>query len=104
MLNAQSTQNSQLISQEWTRTAQVEESAAVERMPIQLSRSLIEFLYSLLVGTGAFLLFFSFGYWMFADASPETGQIGGLILGSVMGLLFFVFAWGYYGQRQRWSR
>ena len=71
---------------------------------IKMGRSVTEFSWSVLIGFGGFLLFFGCGYWLFADPNPGNGRIGGLILGPFMDVLFFVFAWGYFGQRQKWQK
>ena len=89
------------ISVEKRHAVPMEETSAIERKPIHLKQPLIDFLYSILVGAGAFVVFYGMGYWLFADPNPENGQTGGLILAPVMGILFFVFAWGYFGQRPR---
>ena len=81
--------------------ASLEKVSANDREPMRVKQSHKEVFYSLLVGAVAFAISYGFGYWMFADPNPEAGRIAGIIIASVVGILFFVFAWGYFGQRQK---
>lgn len=81
------------------RIGRATKRVAVDRRPIQIKRSVAEFLWSVLIGVGGFLLFFSCGFWLFSDPNPAAGRVGGWIIGPVMGILFFVFAWNYFDYR-----